>query len=91
MSGKRDKAASVDIETAIAAVLTRATAELAECAQALARIEITLQFIASATVAKNSYVLRSLVRAAAFRALRRAPLWLAVGILAVGWLLERSS
>jgi hypothetical protein len=36
----------------------------------------------------NSYVLRSLVRAAAFRALRRAPLWVAVAILAAGYIME---
>jgi hypothetical protein len=33
-------------------------------------------------------VMRSLVRAAAFRAMRRAPLWVALGVLAAGWLLE---
>jgi hypothetical protein len=36
----------------------------------------------------NSYVLRSLVRAAAFRALRRAALWVALTILAIGFVLE---
>ena len=32
---------------------------------------------------------RSLIRAAAFRVMRRAPLWVAVGILLLGFLLER--
>lgn len=36
----------------------------------------------------NSYVLRSLIRAAAFRVMRRAPLWLAIAILAIGFVLE---
>ena len=36
----------------------------------------------------NSYVLRSLVRAAAFRVMRRAPLWVALSILAAGFVLE---
>jgi hypothetical protein len=31
---------------------------------------------------------RALVRAAAFRAMRRAPLWLALAVLAVGFVLE---
>ena len=35
------------------------------------------------------YVTRSLIRAAAFRAMRRAPLWLALAVLAAGWVLER--
>jgi hypothetical protein len=34
------------------------------------------------------YVSRSVIRAAAFRAMRRAPLWAALAILAVGYLLE---
>jgi hypothetical protein len=34
------------------------------------------------------YVAKSLVRAAAFRAMRRAPLWLALGVLAAGFVLE---
>lgn len=37
----------------------------------------------------SSYVLRSLVRAAAFRVMRKAPLWIAVAILAIGFLFER--
>jgi hypothetical protein len=32
---------------------------------------------------------RSLIRAAAFRVMRRAPLWVAVGILLLGFVLER--
>jgi hypothetical protein len=32
---------------------------------------------------------RSLIRAAAFRAMRRAPLWVALVILAMGFVLER--
>jgi hypothetical protein len=31
---------------------------------------------------------RSLIRAAAFRAMRRAPLWVALAILAIGFVLE---
>jgi hypothetical protein len=31
---------------------------------------------------------RSLLRAAAFRVMRRAPLWLACAILLIGWLIE---
>jgi hypothetical protein len=31
---------------------------------------------------------RSLIRAAAFRVMRRAPLWVALAILAAGYLLE---
>ena len=31
---------------------------------------------------------RALIRAAAFRVMRRAPLWLACAILLAGWLLE---
>ena len=31
---------------------------------------------------------RSLVRAAAFRAMRRAPLWVALAILLIGFVLE---
>jgi hypothetical protein len=38
----------------------------------------------------NDYVLRSLVRAAAFRALRRAPLWVAIAILAAGYIMEHA-
>ena len=34
---------------------------------------------------------RSLIRAAAFRVMRRAPLWLSVGILLIGWLIERGA
>jgi hypothetical protein len=40
-------------------------------------------------MAQLDYVTRSLIRAAAFRAMRQAPLWLALAILAAGWLLER--
>jgi hypothetical protein len=36
----------------------------------------------------NSYVLRSLVRAAAFRVMRRAPLWVAIATLAAGYIME---
>lgn len=36
----------------------------------------------------SSYVLRSLVRAASFRVMRRAPLWVAVAILAAGYIME---
>ena len=36
----------------------------------------------------NDYVLRSLVRAAAFRVMRRAPLWVAIAILAAGYIME---
>jgi hypothetical protein len=42
-------------------------------------------------MAQLDAVTRSLVRAAAFRAMRRASLWLAVAILAAGWFLERVS
>jgi hypothetical protein len=34
------------------------------------------------------YVTRSPVRAAAFRAMRRAPLWVALAVLLVGFVLE---
>jgi hypothetical protein len=34
------------------------------------------------------YVARSLVRAAAFRVMRKAPLWVAIAILVAGWALE---
>jgi hypothetical protein len=34
------------------------------------------------------YVARSLIRAAAFRVMRRAPLWVAVAVLVVGFILE---
>ena len=36
----------------------------------------------------NSYVLRSLIRAAAFRVMRRAPLWVVLCVLTVGFVLE---
>ena len=36
------------------------------------------------------YVTRSLIRAAAFRVMRRAPLWLALAVLAFGWLVEHN-
>jgi hypothetical protein len=39
---------------------------------------------------RSSYVLRSLVRATAFRVLRQAPLWFALAILLIGFVLERS-
>jgi hypothetical protein len=39
-------------------------------------------------MAQLDYVTRSLVRAAAWRVMRRAPLWLALAILAAGYLLE---
>ena len=32
---------------------------------------------------------RSLIRAAAFRVMRRAPLWVALTVLAVGFVMER--
>jgi hypothetical protein len=41
-------------------------------------------------VSQLDYVTRSLVRAAAFRALRNAPLWLALAILAAGYMLEHT-
>jgi hypothetical protein len=41
-------------------------------------------------VSQLDAVIRSLVRAAAFRAMRRAPLWLAIAILAAGYLLEHA-
>ncbi len=34
------------------------------------------------------YVGKSLVRAAAFRVMRKAPMWLALAVLAAGFLLE---
>lgn len=34
------------------------------------------------------YVTRSLIRAAAFRVMRSAPLWLAIVVLVVGWAIE---
>jgi hypothetical protein len=37
------------------------------------------------------YTTRALVRAAAFRVMRRAPLWLAVATLAIGFVLEHGS
>jgi hypothetical protein len=40
-------------------------------------------------MAQLDYVARSLIRAEAFRALRRVPLWLALTIRAAGWVLER--
>jgi hypothetical protein len=40
-------------------------------------------------MAQLDYVTRSLIRAAALRAMRRAPLSLALGVLAAGWLFER--
>jgi hypothetical protein len=46
-----DKAVS-EIEPAIEAAIARVAAELAEIAQAVARLEITLQLIASAAVVK---------------------------------------
>lgn len=36
----------------------------------------------------NSYVMRSLIRAAAWRVMRRAPLWAALAILAAGFVAE---
>jgi hypothetical protein len=39
-------------------------------------------------MAQLDYVTRSLVRAAAFRAMRRAPLWVALAVLLVGFVLE---
>ena len=44
--------------------------------------------IGESVMARLDYVTRSLVRAAAFRATRGAPLWLALAILMGGWLLE---
>lgn len=38
----------------------------------------------------TDYVTRSLVRAAAFRVMRKAPLWLAILVLGAGWLLEHA-
>jgi hypothetical protein len=35
------------------------------------------------------YTARALVRAAAFRVMRRAPLWVACAILLIGFVLER--
>jgi hypothetical protein len=37
----------------------------------------------------DNTVWRSLIRAAAFRAMRKAPLWLALGVLLIGFVLER--
>jgi hypothetical protein len=39
-------------------------------------------------MAQLDTVSRSLIRAAAFRAMRRAPLWVALAILAAGYVLE---
>ena len=39
---------------------------------------------------RSSYVLRSVVRAAAFRGMRQAPLWFALAILLIGFVLEHS-
>jgi hypothetical protein len=44
--------------------------------------------IGESVMAQLDYVTRSLVRAAAFRAMRRAPVWVALGVLAAGWFLE---
>jgi hypothetical protein len=37
---------------------------------------------------RSPYVPRSLVRAAAFRVMRRAPLWVAIVVLAAGCIME---
>jgi hypothetical protein len=39
-------------------------------------------------LAELDAVTRAIVRAAAFRAMRRAPLWLALAVLAAGYILE---
>jgi hypothetical protein len=44
--------APAEVEPAIEAAISRVAAELAEIAQAVARLEIILQLIASAAVAK---------------------------------------
>jgi hypothetical protein len=38
---------------------------------------------------RDDYVLKSLVRAAAFRVMRRAPIWMAILVLVIGFVLGR--